>query len=196
LSKVHLRKPLVATFQEIEMTRRDQRHIPTLVSAMWAFGQLGGRDQADVDNHHRHLLETHAPQLDKAERFFDEIRGDERASLSLLVRAMATLRELAAVYDDLRARIEAGPTDRWVWLTMREIANLETEYMTFRTDWDSGTWYNWTTQLAPTMERDDDKFFWEGTKQVFEFDDFEKMMGSLSKTAPTASDIARTSRSC
>jgi hypothetical protein len=176
LSKVHLRQPLVATFEEIEMAKRDQRHVPMLVSAMWAFGQLGGRDQADVDEHRKNLALAHGPQTDKAEEFFDEIRGDERASLPLLVRAMATLRELAAVYDELKARIEAGPIDRWVWLTMREIANLETEYMTFRTEWDSGTWYTWATQLAPTNERNDgDRFFW-GSKQVFKFTDFDKMM--------------------
>jgi hypothetical protein len=156
LSKVHLREPLVATFEEIEMAKRDQRHIPILVSAMSAFGQLGDRDQADVKN----LVLEHGPQIDKAEQFFNEIPGNERASLSLLMRAMATLRELAAVYDELKVRIKAGPIDRWLWLTMREIANLETEYMTFRTDWDSSTWYNWATQLVPTIERDDgDQFF-------------------------------------
>jgi hypothetical protein len=118
----------------------------------------------------------HSPHIDETKQFFDKIRGDERASLSLLVRAMATLRELVAIYHELRVRIEAGPFDHWVWLTMREVANLETEYMTFRTDWDSGTWYNWTTQLAPTMERDDgDKFFGDGSKQIFRFEDFEKI---------------------
>jgi hypothetical protein len=158
------------------MAKRDQRHVPKLVSAMSAFGHLGGRDQVDVDEHRKNLALAHGPQTDKAEEFFDEIRGDERASLPLLVRAMATLRELAAVYDELRVRIEAGPIDRWVWLVMREIANLETEHMTFRTVRDRSAWYNWATQLAPTNERDDgDRFFW-GSKQVFKFTDFEKMM--------------------
>jgi hypothetical protein len=54
----------------------------------------------------------HSPHIDKTEQFFDEIRGDERASLSLLVRAMATLRELVAIYHERRVRIKAGPIDR------------------------------------------------------------------------------------
>jgi hypothetical protein len=53
--------------------------------------------------------------------------------------------------------------------------------MTFRTGWD-----NWTTQLAPTMERDDgDKFFGDGSKQIFKFDNFEKMM----KVCPIATSF-------
>lgn len=177
MSVAHQRYPAAASFEEIHLARHDQRHVPILVWSMTELGQLGNRDKADVDRHLADLKDRKLKKLRKVKRFFNIISGDERASIALVVRAMATLYELAKAYDDLKEKLEYGAIDRWVWLTMREIVSLNEENLTFRVDKTAEQWYAWAVNTEPVSKRsDNDEFYLGDEADVFLFSDLEGML--------------------
>jgi hypothetical protein len=90
---------------------------------------------------------------------------------------MAALFRLAEVFDDVKQRIQSGPVDRWIWLAMREIANLETEKLTFHVIRDVEGWYAWFMNQVSTSRRADKDYYFldEGVEDVFKLSEFEEM---------------------
>ncbi|KAI8940355.1 hypothetical protein NX059_004048 [Plenodomus lindquistii] len=145
-----------ATFAELELAHRDLTKVPILVSELGKMGHLGQITSQQVDSFRDEQQNRLREVLGEITSFFSYIPGDERASLPLLVRALATLTGLMELREDIKFKVTEALTSRWVWLTMCEIVDLTTEQPTFSTTKDEAGWVDWAISLNVTEPTSDD----------------------------------------
>jgi len=174
LSIAHCTRPPVAEFAEIDMVMRDLRHVPILKSLLADQGLLGGLTPAAIQARQQEKERSLEPFRYKLRNFHDHLRGDERASISLLVRSAAVLTELMRVKAAFKDRVETASLDRWLWLGMREIVDLDTLRLEFRLDKDEEQWLRWTENTDPIGSTVNDTFF--ATTNIFQLEDMQALL--------------------
>ncbi|CAA9958710.1 hypothetical protein PTMSG1_02249 [Pyrenophora teres f. maculata] len=117
LCKAHLMKPPPATFAEMDLVHRGLKRVPQLVNQIRMRGELGGKTEEDKLAFQDSLQ---SPPV------IHPIPGCH------LRRSRYALLEIMKFRESCRKKILQGPTDRWLWLVMRKVANLSTDLPSFR----------------------------------------------------------------
>lgn len=123
-----------------------------MLSELGKLGQLGGVTQDEK----RTFAEEARGRLRKHQgpimEFLKVIKGDERACLALLVRAIATLEAVSDSSPEAKTRLAEGLPDRWIWAAMKKVANFSMEKLTFNLNIGSGGWVDWVLEHPPMTD--------------------------------------------
>ncbi|KAI8933635.1 hypothetical protein NX059_009360 [Plenodomus lindquistii] len=92
---------------------------------------------------------------------------DERAFVPLLVRAASVLSALCALSLEIKAKIDGGLPDRWLWLAMKKVAVLTTECLTFDLSIGDAEWLCWAMDDVNVLDADDDDDYFLGMEEDF-----------------------------
>ena len=153
--------PAPASFAEIHLAHQDLTKVPILISELGKMGEFGDISAQEKQQHLKEKYNLADKVKLEVRSFFEIIYGDERADVTLLVRAVAILTEVMEQSPDAKTKILSGFTDRWIWLTMRQTVDFEgDDKFTFRLDMDREEWVQWVVdEVSPAVVDDGDDFF-------------------------------------
>lgn len=173
-------KTPVAHPAEIQYASEELRVVPILVHLLAKAGRLGGVTTIDIKRFRELRVEKGRFFGPKILRFQQQLMGDERPFLAAIVRAISTLKALMAASKEVKEKVEASiMIDRWIWLIVKMVVNLEGLSPTFDISRSQEEWIVWALDVNLHDPTDTAFLFVKGSsyKNILNISDFDSMLG-------------------